>query len=74
MEEGDRDVEALRRGMPERGVWVAGEHAAPFVALGTSTGAYWSGERVAGRILEGNEGRREVDGGVKGVTCETAAA
>ena len=48
----DRDVEALRHGMPERGIYFAGEHCAPFVALGTVTGAYWSGERVAHRIVE----------------------
>ncbi|MCJ1356288.1 MAG: hypothetical protein MMC33_006282 [Icmadophila ericetorum] len=47
----DEDVEALRHGMPERGIWLAGEHTAPFVALGTVTGAYWSGERVARRLL-----------------------
>ncbi|EAW09785.1 flavin monoamine oxidase family protein [Aspergillus clavatus NRRL 1] len=48
---GDRDVEALRGEIgPERGVWFAGEHTAPFVALGTTTGAYWSGERAAGQI------------------------
>lgn len=34
----------------DRGVWFAGEHTAPFVALGTTTGAVWSGESVAGRI------------------------
>ena len=47
----DGDIEALRCGVPGRGVWFAGEHTAPFVALGTVTGAYWSGEKVAGRIL-----------------------
>lgn len=26
-------------------------HTAPFVTLGTSTGAYWSGESVGVRIL-----------------------
>lgn len=36
----------------ERGVWFAGEHTAPFVGLGTTSGAYWSGEAVAGRICE----------------------
>lgn len=46
LEEGDRDIEVLRKGVPERGVWMAGEHCAPFVALGTVTGAYWSGEGV----------------------------
>lgn len=46
----DEDVEVLREGMDERGVWFAGEHVAPFVALGTVTGAWWSGERVGERI------------------------
>jgi hypothetical protein len=53
LEEGDKHVESMRKGMPERGIWIAGEHTAPFVALGTATGAYWSGEKVALRILEG---------------------
>ncbi|KAL2813926.1 FAD/NAD(P)-binding domain-containing protein [Aspergillus cavernicola] len=49
--EGDRDIEVLRKGMgAERGIWFAGEHTAPFVALGTTTGAFWSGERVAGEV------------------------
>ncbi len=52
LENGDEDVETLRKGMPERGVWLAGEHCAPFVALGTVTGAYWSGEGVAKRMLK----------------------
>jgi hypothetical protein len=52
LQAGDEDVEVLRKGMPERGVWVAGEHCAPFVALGTVTGAYWSGEGVAKRLAE----------------------
>ncbi len=47
----DEDVESLRHGCPERGIWFAGEHTAPFVALGTVTGAYWSGEAVGRRIL-----------------------
>ncbi|OJD21777.1 hypothetical protein ACJ73_06884 [Blastomyces percursus] len=43
----------MREGMGvERGVWFAGEHTAPFVGLGTTSGAYWSGEAVAGRICE----------------------
>ena len=50
----DDGVRAMRYGLPERGLWFAGEHTAPFVALGTSTGAYWSGEAVATRILERN--------------------
>jgi hypothetical protein len=52
LEEGDRDIETMRHGLPERGLWFAGEHTAPFVALGTSTGAYWSGEGVGERIVE----------------------
>ena len=48
----DKDIEALREGCPERGIWFAGEHTARFVALGTVTGAYWSGEVVAKRIAE----------------------
>ncbi|GIK01639.1 hypothetical protein Aspvir_005677 [Aspergillus viridinutans] len=53
LEQGDKDIEALRGDIgPERGVWFAGEHTAPFVALGTSTGAYWSGERAAGEICQ----------------------
>lgn len=46
----DHDIEALREGCPDRGLWFAGEHTAPFIALGTVTGAYWSGEAVARRI------------------------
>jgi hypothetical protein len=52
LEKGDEDIEVMRQGMPERGVWLAGEHTAPFIALGTSTGAWWSGEGVGKRILE----------------------
>lgn len=47
----DNEVRAMRHGMPERGIWLVGEHVAPFVALGTSTGAYWSGEMAAMRVL-----------------------
>jgi hypothetical protein len=32
-------------------LWICGEHTSPFVALGTVTGAYWSGETVGRRIL-----------------------
>jgi hypothetical protein len=55
LERGDGDVLALREGCPRRGVWFAGEHTAPFVALGTVTGAYWAGEGVGKRILWGHE-------------------
>jgi hypothetical protein len=52
LEKGDQDIEALRHGLPDQGLWLAGEHTAPFVALGTSTGAYWSGEAVARRMAK----------------------
>lgn len=60
--EADKDIEIMREGLPDRSVWFAGEHTAPFVALGTVTGAYWSGEAVANRIarsygMEGLDGR-----------------
>lgn len=48
------DIRALRAGVPEKGLWLAGEHTAPFVALGTLTGAYWSGEAAAMRVLAAN--------------------
>ena len=47
----DENIKFMRKGLPERNVWLAGEHTAPLVALGTVTGAYWSGEAVAQRIL-----------------------
>ena len=52
LERGDKDIERLREGMPERRIWFAGEHAAPFIATGTVTGAYWSGQRTAERVME----------------------
>jgi hypothetical protein len=52
LEEGDKDIEVMREGLPGRGIWFAGEHTAPFVASGTVTGAYWSGEGVGKRIAE----------------------
>jgi len=47
----DKNIETIRNGAAERHIWFAGEHTAPFEALGTVTGAYWSGEHVAQRIL-----------------------
>jgi hypothetical protein len=52
LEEGDADIRTMREGMPDHGLWLAGEHTAPFVGLGTATGAYWSGEAVGKRIAE----------------------
>ncbi|KAL2019736.1 hypothetical protein VTK56DRAFT_9273 [Thermocarpiscus australiensis] len=50
--DGDKDIETMRSGVPAEGIWLAGEHTAPFVALGTATGAYWSGEHAARRIAQ----------------------
>ena len=55
LERGDEDVECMRQGMPERHVYLAGEHTAPLSALGTVTGAYLAGEEVGRRI--GGSGR-----------------
>ncbi|KAL4958202.1 hypothetical protein BDW69DRAFT_191026 [Aspergillus filifer] len=52
------DLRALRHDMPEHNIWIAGEHAATFVALGTLTRAYWSGESVAIRMLRGEDLKR----------------
>ncbi|RFU29140.1 hypothetical protein B7463_g7208, partial [Scytalidium lignicola] len=52
LKEGDKDIEIMREGLPERSLWFAGEHTSPFVALGTVTGAYWSGEAVGQRIAK----------------------
>lgn len=52
LKEGDRDIRTMREGWPNQGVWLAGEHTAPFVALGTATGAYWSGESVGRRVAK----------------------
>lgn len=52
LEAGDADIRTMREGWPSAGIWLAGEHTAPFVALGTATGAYWSGESVGSRIAD----------------------
>jgi monoamine oxidase len=51
LEQGDQDIITMRAGVPEEGIWLAGEHTAPFTALGTVAGAYLSGENVAKRIV-----------------------
>lgn len=63
LQDGSGDIEVMRKGMPEGGLWFAGEHTSPFVALGTATGAYWSGESVARRIADAYEmGRKKNEG------------
>ncbi|KAK0652999.1 hypothetical protein B0T16DRAFT_388160 [Cercophora newfieldiana] len=51
LRQGDQDIVTMRAGVPAEGIWLAGEHTAPFTALGTVTGAYLSGEDVANRII-----------------------
>ncbi|KAK2845253.1 hypothetical protein FQN49_005901 [Arthroderma sp. PD_2] len=47
------DIETMREGMgADWGIWLAGEHTAPIVGLGTAAGAYWSGEEVAKRVCD----------------------
>lgn len=60
LERGNEDIETIREGCPKRGIWFAGEHTAPFDALGTATGAYLSGERVARRMVQRWERNAEV--------------
>lgn len=62
LERGDADVEVLRKGLPERRVWFAGEHTASFLALGTVTGAYWSGEGVGREVGWAYFGEEEGEG------------
>ncbi|KAK5304874.1 hypothetical protein LTR99_003940 [Exophiala xenobiotica] len=54
LERGDEDIQVMRAagGLTSQGLWLAGEHTAPFIALGTTTGAWWSGEGVARRICD----------------------
>lgn len=53
LKDGAEAVRIIREGMgADRHIWLAGEHAAPDVALSTIVGAYWSGEGVARKILE----------------------
>ncbi len=48
----DKAIETMREGMPDRNIWFAGEATAPFLGLGTVTGAYWSGERVSQQVTK----------------------
>ncbi|OBU00636.1 hypothetical protein VE01_01249 [Pseudogymnoascus verrucosus] len=52
IKDADEDVKTIRHGVPERRLWFAGEHTAPFEELGTAAGAYMSGEAVALRIFD----------------------
>jgi hypothetical protein len=52
LEDGERDIEVFQEGLPERGIWFAGEHTAPVLGLGSVSGAYWSGEDAAAKVVE----------------------
>lgn len=72
LEEGDKDIEVMREGLPGRGVWFAGEHTSPFVASGTVTGAYWSGEGVGKRIAEAYGMAKDTANGMHGSIVDSA--
>ncbi|KAK9357823.1 hypothetical protein V1504DRAFT_335950 [Lipomyces starkeyi] len=52
LKEGDNDIEELRRGLPERKVWFAGEHCSDVLQLATVGGAYGSGTHSAKLVVE----------------------
>jgi len=47
----DKHIQSLQDGMPERGLWFAGEHAAPIEERGTVGGAYLSAGIAAEKII-----------------------
>jgi hypothetical protein len=61
VEDAKGDVEALRNGCPDRKIWFAGEHCAPFDEMGTATGAYLSGEAAAARVVEAFSGKVQTE-------------
>ena len=49
--DGERDIEVLREGVEASQLWFAGEHTAPVLGLGSVSGAYWSGEGAAAKVI-----------------------
>jgi monoamine oxidase len=47
----DTHIRSLQDGMPSRGIWFAGEHAAPIEERGTVGGAWLSAEIAAEKII-----------------------
>ncbi|KAI5793177.1 hypothetical protein EDC01DRAFT_88262 [Geopyxis carbonaria] len=52
LKDGEEDISVLREGMADKAIWFAGEHTAPILGLGSVSGAYWSGEGAAGRVIQ----------------------
>ncbi|KAF8247857.1 hypothetical protein K440DRAFT_628085 [Wilcoxina mikolae CBS 423.85] len=52
LEDGERDIEVLKEGIEDRRIWFAGEHTAPVLGLGSVSGAYWSGEGAAVKVIK----------------------
>lgn len=48
---GEEDIRCLRAGTADRMLWFAGEHTSPVLGLGSVSGAYWSGEDAAARVI-----------------------
>lgn len=49
--DGERDIEVLGEGVEASQLWFAGEHTAPVLGLGSVSGAYWSGEGAAAKVM-----------------------
>ncbi|KAB5583441.1 hypothetical protein GE09DRAFT_302154 [Coniochaeta sp. 2T2.1] len=55
VEGADKHIQAFQDGIPGRGLWFAGEHAAPVEERGTVGGAYMSAEIAAAKIVAKHE-------------------
>lgn len=56
LQAGEEDIKCLRIGTADRRLWFAGEHTSPVLGLGSVSGAYWSGEDAAARVIANLEG------------------
>jgi monoamine oxidase len=50
----DRHIQSFQDGMPDRGIYFAGEHVAPTTERGTMAGAWLSGELAARKLMRGH--------------------
>ncbi|KAA8894447.1 amine oxidase [Sphaerosporella brunnea] len=75
LEDGERDIEIFREGLPERNIWFAGEHTAPVLGLGSVSGAYWSGEDAAAKVVESYGGAAQHTEGISlAEVCATGSS